>query len=225
MKPKIAILGCGWLGLPLAISFLESGFFVVGSTTSEDKLDALNSAGINGIVWSLNDGNSVQTLDFFADMDVLILNIPPSKSKGEIKYSKALSAFCSKISLKTRVIFVSTTSVYPNDIALATEDYCWQKEDLLEETVQAEIELTKVLDSRLTILRLAGLIGLNRHPIFSLSGKQDVFNGNSPVNLIHLNDAIGLLKTIVEKKFWGEILNGCFPIYPTRAENYEEIAE
>ena len=43
---KISILGCGWLGFPLAKSLVEKGFSVKGSTTSENKLSILSTAGI-----------------------------------------------------------------------------------------------------------------------------------------------------------------------------------
>mgnify|MGYP003615968040 CR=1 FL=1 len=38
---KISILGCGWLGFPLAQKLIETGYEVKGSTTSESKLEAL----------------------------------------------------------------------------------------------------------------------------------------------------------------------------------------
>ena len=37
LMTKVAILGCGWLGLPLAIKLLKSGYHVNGSTTSEKR--------------------------------------------------------------------------------------------------------------------------------------------------------------------------------------------
>ncbi len=37
-KTDNSILGCGWLGKPLAVSLLDEGFNVKGSTTSEEKL-------------------------------------------------------------------------------------------------------------------------------------------------------------------------------------------
>ena len=43
---SVSILGCGWLGKPLALSFLEDGFNVKGSTTSEEKVDELEALGI-----------------------------------------------------------------------------------------------------------------------------------------------------------------------------------
>jgi 3-hydroxyisobutyrate dehydrogenase-like beta-hydroxyacid dehydrogenase len=43
---QISILGCGWLGMPLAKSLLEKGFSVKGSTTSFEKISAIESNGI-----------------------------------------------------------------------------------------------------------------------------------------------------------------------------------
>ena len=43
---NIAILGCGWLGFPLAIRLLQAGHKVEGSTTSVMKLQELSEEGI-----------------------------------------------------------------------------------------------------------------------------------------------------------------------------------
>ena len=43
---KISILGCGWLGLPLAKALIGNGFSVKGFTTSVDKITLLENAGI-----------------------------------------------------------------------------------------------------------------------------------------------------------------------------------
>ena len=40
---NVGILGCGWLGTPLATSFLDVGFKVKGSTTSVEKIDTLEA--------------------------------------------------------------------------------------------------------------------------------------------------------------------------------------
>ena len=46
MKKEISLLGCGWLGIPLASSLVKKGFAVKGSTTSSDKLEILKSEGV-----------------------------------------------------------------------------------------------------------------------------------------------------------------------------------
>lgn len=224
MKPKIAIMGCGWLGFPLAVSLVNKGNSVIGTTTSENKLIQLDAVGINSKLWSFSENTMKESLSFLNDIDVLVLNIPPKEKGAAIQYSTEIVKVCSHLSKSANVIFVSTTSVYPDAIEIAKEDYQWKESDLGKETVLAEIKLKEVLGARLTILRLAGLIGENRHPIKRLAGQIDIPNGKSPINLIHQKDAIGLIKLIIEQNFWGEIVNGCYPFHPTREKYYQDAA-
>jgi len=222
---KIAIIGCGWLGLPLAISFLNDSYSVIGTSTTVEKVNRLNHLGIEGCCWKFSDGSSNNQLSFLNEVDLLILNVPPSKAGSELTYSNALLKLSTFLPEKSKVIFVSTTSVYPDTIVDdASEEYRWTEEDLLKETVQAEVLLTAFLKERLTVLRLAGLIGPNRHPVNSLATKTNIPNGNSPVNLIHLDDVIGLIKQIISTHFWGEVVNGCYPVDVSRQEYYQKSA-
>ncbi|MDC1274067.1 SDR family NAD(P)-dependent oxidoreductase, partial [Flavobacteriaceae bacterium] len=41
-QDKIGIIGCGWLGLPLAKSLISNNYKVKGSTTRKNKLTVLN---------------------------------------------------------------------------------------------------------------------------------------------------------------------------------------
>jgi len=43
-KAKVAILGLGYVGLPLCLEFLESGFEVIGLDVNENKVKSLNRA-------------------------------------------------------------------------------------------------------------------------------------------------------------------------------------
>lgn len=221
---KIAIVGCGWLGFPLAVSILNKGVAIVGTTTSEDKLEKLKAAGIHSQVWSLDEVNPGISFYFLQDIDVLILNIPPRKNTSSFSYSAALELICTHIPVSVKVLFISTTGVYPDSLEIADEDYIWSKSDHEQETVLAEIKLERLLKKRLTILRFAGLLGGDRHPVKHLSGKTDIPNGLAPVNLIHLNDAIGLIERIIETNYWGQVVNGCYPFHPTRNDYYSAAA-
>ena len=46
MKPHIGVLGCGWLGFPLAKRFISMDFRVSGTTTTKANLDILGNEGI-----------------------------------------------------------------------------------------------------------------------------------------------------------------------------------
>ena len=78
---QISILGCGWLGLPLAQTLLQRGHTVKGSTTREEKLATLQEHGITPYLIRFDpEINNDYQPDFF-DSEVLIVNIPPKRSE------------------------------------------------------------------------------------------------------------------------------------------------
>ena len=83
MKNKIAILGCGWLGFPLAEALIADGYQINGSTTSEEKLQKLKKADMHPFLMRLSeDGIEGDMPSFLADVDVLIINVPPKLRGG-----------------------------------------------------------------------------------------------------------------------------------------------
>jgi predicted dinucleotide-binding enzyme len=74
---KISILGCGWLGFPLAQSLEKQGHKVKGSTTRPEKLSELRQAGIEPLWLQLTPEPKGIGWDYLLDCDVLIVNIPP----------------------------------------------------------------------------------------------------------------------------------------------------
>ena len=52
MNKNISIIGCGWLGFPLAKHLIRLGYHIKGSTTSKDKLTKLESEGIEAFHFS-----------------------------------------------------------------------------------------------------------------------------------------------------------------------------
>jgi nucleoside-diphosphate-sugar epimerase len=62
----ISILGCGWLGIPLAETLIQKGFSIKGSTTSANKLSVLQNKGIEPFAISLEaDGVEGDIQKFF----------------------------------------------------------------------------------------------------------------------------------------------------------------
>ena len=45
---KVAIVGLGWLGMPLALSLRARGWHVTGSKTTQDGVEAARMCGIEG---------------------------------------------------------------------------------------------------------------------------------------------------------------------------------
>ena len=85
MMKKISILGCGWLGLPLAKTLIEKGNSVKGSTTSIEKIIILKELEIEPYTISLSANEIKGNINSFLDQsEVLIINIPP-KLRGSNK--------------------------------------------------------------------------------------------------------------------------------------------
>ena len=82
---KIAIIGCGWLGLPLAKKLIKENFIVKGSTTSKEKISVLKAEKIEPFLIDLNKNLDKEILNsFLENINVLIINIPPKIRKEKI---------------------------------------------------------------------------------------------------------------------------------------------
>lgn len=212
---SISILGTGWLGLPLAHYFLALGYHVKGSTRSKERIAMLESAGIDPFLVDV-DTLKDPVLDFLQS-STLIVNIP---SKNLAGFSVLVNAI--KQSDIQNVLFVSSTSVYENCNKTVTESDVdsYSKSPLLD-IERLFMSYGKV---KTTILRLGGLIGYSRQPgRFFRSGKR-VPSANSPVNLIHRDDCIGIIARIIEREAWGEVYNGCADTHPTKRDFYSLAA-
>jgi nucleoside-diphosphate-sugar epimerase len=224
---QISVLGCGWLGLPLAKALAKEGFDVKGSTTSPEKIELLIRSGINPFIINLDEDLSDQaTVEFLNESEILIINVPPKSYLGDTSYAAKLEKllpFIQHAGVK-KVLFVSATSVYPDDNGIATEDSATATDVRGLGLLEAEQVFTTKSDFKTTVLRFSGLMGEERHPIKFLAGRENIANPDAPVNLIHLDDCIGIILKIIEKESWGEIYNGSAPSNPSRIDYYTKKA-
>lgn len=230
-KQVISVLGCGWLGLPLAEQLVKYGYTVKGSTTSPEKLDLLQAKGISPYLLNLSPDNLLtESINDFLNADVLVLNIPPKlRSDGGKSYLQQMhnlikALFESRIS---RILFVSSTSVYQDLNRVVTEEdisftYELEPNNML---LQAERLFQDREDWITTIVRFGGLVGGERHPGRFLAGKKHLPNGDTPVNMIHLDDCVAILCRIVEQERWGEVYNACADAHPLRKDFFLKAAE
>lgn len=227
---QISILGCGWLGFPLAISLQRKGFSIKGSTTTIEKVDVLEKATIKGYCVSL-DGQRVagEITSFLKGSQTLILNIPPGmRSQPWVSFRKkteTLLPFIKEAGIKN-VLFVSSTSVFGDFQGAVDEESIPDPQSISGmELLQTEQLLRSQKGFKTTVLRFGGLIGDNRHPVNYLAGRQQLSGGDAPVNLIHLEDCIGLIQMIIKKNFWNQIVHGVFPEHPLKKVYYIEKAK
>ncbi len=226
---KISILGCGWLGLPLAKSLLEKGFSINGSTTSIEKISILEKTGITPFQISLFKDKIEGALDLFLENSgILIIDIPP-KLRGDSKENfvgkiESLIPFIENSTVK-KVLFVSSTSVFSDDNSKVTEASIPNPDtESGKQLLEAEQLLQSNKNFETTIIRFGGLIGNDRHPIKFLAGRKNIENPDAPINLIHQDDCIGIIEAIVCHTELVEVFNAVAPIHPTRKEYYSQKA-
>lgn len=159
----------------------------------------------------------------FFNNDILIINIPPSLRKKPAGYHIAqveeISNFISTYSAK-KVIYISSTSVYPEINKNINEDYQFSKP--YPELIQAENLLISNENINLTIIRCGGLMGYDRIPAKYFAGKINIPEGDRPVNYVHRDDVIEVIFQIIQKNSWGEIFNLVAPAHPTKKEVCEK---
>lgn len=233
---QISILGCGWLGFPLAKDLIKNGYLVNGSTTSESKISILENAEINPFLVTLESESVSESINDFLDKsEILIIDIPPKlRGNNSDSGNSSRKIFVEKIktlipsiekSIVKKVLFISSTAVYGNENDLITEDTIPNPEtESGKQLLLAEAILQKNKNFETTILRFGGLIGEDRHPVKFLAGKENLENSDAPVNLIHQIDCIRIIIEIIDQSKWNEVFNAVAPFHPTREDYYTQKA-
>lgn len=230
MNKKIGVIGCGWLGLPLATELVADGFVVFGTTTTLEKIPELKQRGIIPFQVALSENGIDGAIeDFLSELDILVINVPPKLRSGNaenyVRKMQHLHTALKKTDLK-HLIFVSSTSVYGDLEGEVTEETVPEPTtESGKQLLECETLFQNDTDLEATIIRFGGLIGPDRHPVTQLSKKQNLSGGNDAINLIQLEDCIHLITTIISEGYWGEIFNGVYPDHPKKKEYYTKEAQ
>lgn len=230
LPSTIAVLGCGWLGLPLAKHLLAQGHRVLGTTTTAEQLPLLAAEGIEAQMLQL--GNEFSATDearlagWLSQATTLVLNVPPRAAVAG-GYPQLLRPVHRAVAAAhvQAVLFVSTTGVYPDEPRLMHETEAVSTRDAASDVLRTEGHFVPRYGQwQSTVVRLGGLIGPDRAPGRFLAGRRNLPQGDAPTNLLHLTDAVGVLHTIIEQGIWGHTLNVCAQSHPLRRDFYPAAA-
>ena len=226
----ISILGCGWLGLPLAKQLAKAGNRVKGSTTRVERLHEIESAGATGFLVKAEDGKwTGPYLKDFLTCDILIIAIPPGTkrnplSKHATEVKEVLTCIAAHSISIQKIIYISSTSVYKNINKVVTEaDVTLPAEADNKVLAEAEMYILQSSIQERVVLRMGGLTGYDRMLARFFTGKTDLAGWNEPVNLVHRDDAVGSILFMLNKKVRAEVLNVCSPQHPNRKLFYESL--
>ena len=220
----ISIVGCGWLGLPLAEQLLAEGYTVRGSTTSPEKMPLLRQKGIDAHLLQLNP-DPVGDLRALLQADTLVIDVPPKAGKqGDDFHPQQIHYVAEAIrqSTITHVIYVSSTSVYPEISDVVHEDDITSPEQSAAPALVRAEGFVQQLESErtVTILRCGGLMGYDRIPGKYVAGRT-VDSGAVPVNYLHRDDAVGILLSLIGQPLTG-VFNAVAPEHPVRELIYRK---
>tara|TARA_A100001011_G_C14318697_1_gene849309 strand:+ start:4423 stop:5304 length:882 start_codon:yes stop_codon:yes gene_type:complete len=225
----IGILGGGWLGMALAKEGINMGYKVRVSSTSKEKANQLLAEGYSAYFLKISEIHSQGQLEFFKDLNTLVITIPPGLRKNpELNYVGLLDQVVKEIEYFKiqKVIFTSSTSVYGFQKGVITEESALLGNNTsAQQIIKVEQKLLENDNFACGIVRLGGLMGPDRHPIFSLSGEKNLPNPNSPINFIHQIDAVNILLKLIENFGENKVFNGVSPFHPTRKDYYTQMAE
>ena len=228
---KVAIVGLGWLGMPLAMALTARGWQVTGSKTSPDGVDAARRCGIEAFQLVLTpeiecEADELATL---MAVDALVVTLPASRTvQGGEDYMQAVqnvvdTALAHKV---PRIIFTSSSSVYGTGSGVMRESSALQPESVAGKTlVELENWLHDLPGTSVDIVRLAGLVGPNRHPGRFLAGKTGLENGGHAVNLVHLYDGVDAIVLLLQTPKGGRVYNLCASKHPARDDFYPFVSK
>jgi len=229
--PSISILGCGWLGLPLAESFIQKGYSVKGSTTRIERFGLLEEAGVVPYLIKAEQGSwHGEYIKEFLSSEILIIAVPPNTKKNSnsthaIEIKALLNGLESNTAIHT-ILYISSTSVYKDANKIVAEDDVTNVSEAGNMILaEAEEYIRQSAIPNKIILRLGGLTGYNRMLAKFFAGKKNIAGGNQPVNLLHRDDAVAAVIFIIEKNIQNETLNVCSPLHPKRKDFYQNLCK
>jgi nucleoside-diphosphate-sugar epimerase len=229
----ISIVGLGWLGMPLAQRLRGQGFVVRGSKTTMEGVQAARLSGIAAYQLQLTpepEGERAALQELLSS-ELLIITLPASRTVTTTNdYLQAIQILVDSAMAYgqlRRIIFTSSTSVYGDSAGagVCTEATPPNPVTSAGKTVlQVEQWLHALPGMAVDILRLAGLVGANRHPGRFLAGRQGLAQGRQGVNLVHQTDVIEAMILLINSSSEGRVFNLCAERHPARAEYYPTVA-
>lgn len=196
---------------------MHRGYQVKASTRSPARVPELTLKNIHA--FTIDIQHLTDNLSQFLHSNLLIINIT---SKDISDFSRLITQI--KRSNIRHVLFISSTSVYRSCNTRVAEN----DSSVLNKTnplLQIEQLFRDNPHFTTTIIRFSGLVGYNRHPGHFFTENKAVPQADAPVNLIHRDDCISIIQTIIEQSVWGEIFNASADTHPSKRKFYSHARQ
>lgn len=219
------IIGLGWLGQSLAEKLKFSGIGVWGTRSSDFNFvsDRFPNKYCNILFINIPPLIELDPNDFVKKIPLNMIHENQTLNKQDDRLDTDF-IIDNNYEKKIKVIFVSSTSVYGDHQGLCDEQTAPEPKTVNGKwLLEVENKLIKKFNDKLLIIRPGGLIGEDRHPIFSIhknySMNGDLSGGDNLINFIHRSDLIEIV-IAAEKNNLSGVLNVVSPHHPKRSEYY-----
>lgn len=230
---KRLIIGCGFVGFPLAKHWQAAGDQVFATTRSEPRSAEFEALGLVPIIADITQKDSLANLKQI-DVDTVVMAVGMDRSRYESVhqvYVEGLKNVLQNLSSSIgQFIYVSSTGVYgdfegqwvdensPTDPQREGGKACLAAEQTLTESTFGDSA---------TILRMAGLYGHSRVPTrTTVEAKQwDKLSPAGYLNLIHADDAVAAIDIVAKQKIVRETFLVSDSEPTLRRDYYQFIAD
>jgi len=228
MPNNVLLCGCGWLNSQLVDPLQTSNTQVLATTRNNEKLAQLTAKGVQSALFDLGQPFPFESL-VVKNETTIILSIPPGRRNPDTTvFESGMRMLLAQFAARrpAHLIFISTTAVYGEK----SNDTINERSELAPQTASAhahvalEHAIAQSFSGSYTVLRLAGLVGPNRHPVTTLAGKQ-LSAPNRVVNLIHSEDVVSALLRLIQKGPQNKALHLAALAHPQRRAYYTECAK
>lgn len=223
---RVLVIGCGYVGLPLAVELAAQGHNVHGVCRSAEAAAEIRRAGINPVVTDITEPTALDALEPAFDWIVNTV----SSNRGGVEDYRAVylegtrrildwwekwRPAAAEVNSLRKYVYTSSTSVY------AQTDGSWVTEESPAEpqsaTSQVLVETERLLLNAVSrkgfpagILRVAGIYGPGRGHWFQqyLRGEASLLgDGSRLINMVHRDDVVLAIIAALERGRPGEIYN------------------
>jgi nucleoside-diphosphate-sugar epimerase len=215
---KVVVVGCGYVGLPLAGELVRAGHEVFGINRSPEKAAPLRAAGVEPLMADITQRAALDALPREFDWAVNTV----SSNKGGLKEyeqvflegTRHLVDWLAAMPLK-KYIHAGSTSVYAQrDGSLVKETSASQPTTemglVLADTEEVLLRAFQDRKFPAVLLRVAGIYGPGRGRLFLQYLKDEARipgKGLRLLNMIHRDDVVGAIFAALKSGRPGEIYN------------------
>jgi len=199
---RVAILGCGYVGIELGRQLTAAGHDVVGVRRSDAGLDAIEDAGFDAARADLTDATSLSAVP---DADWLVYaasaggrGVDAARTAYVDGLETVVETFDERAAPPDRLVYTSSTGVYGDHDGdwvdeSTTPDPATERQRVLLEAERIALAGGEAVDG--TVVRFGGLYGPDRYRLdYYLDGP--VTEGY--LNSIHRDDAAGTVAHLLE---------------------------